>query len=272
LLIQRLGVQTWDIDIEAARRAGIPVCFMPIAACQFVAEHVILQILGLLRRVRELMRVSEDAQSWGTPPRRCNEDHFAYNWSKRLNLQSLMGKTIGILGFGEIGIELAWRLKAFGCTVLYQKRNRLPPPVEDQYGLRFATRDEIAGQCDIVVALLPIGPETDQELDAVFFSAMQPGALFVQSGGSGTVSETALAAAVGSRHLGGAAVDGFTWEPLQPDNPLIALARDHMCNLILTPHVAGGSITPSGALPPRTADYANIVAMLTGGELRYRLV
>ena len=99
---------------------------------------------------------------------------------------------------------------------------------------------------------------------------MKPGALFVHSGGSGTVDEQALAEALRSGHLGGAAVDGFTWEPAQPDNPLLALARDPFCNLILTPHVAAGAIALTGAL--RQGDYVNIVAMLAGAELRYRLV
>ena len=84
------------------------------------------------------------------------------------------------------------------------------------------------------------------------------------------MDELALAEALRSGHLGGAAVDGFTWEPVQPDNPLLALARDPLCNLILTPHVAAGAITLTGAL--RQGDYVNIVAMLAGGDLRYRLV
>ncbi len=268
-LIQRLGVQTWDIDLEAARAAGIPVCFLPVKTCQLVAEHVILQTLGLIKRVRELMKVSEDGEDWGAPPRRCDEDHFAYNWSGRQNIDGLMGKTVGILGFGEIGVELAWRLKGFDCRVLYQKRKRLPEKVEAEYGLTYASRDEVARESDVVVALMPFGPETEQRLNKDFFAAMRPGAMFVQSGGSGTVDEAALAGALTAGHLGGAAVDGFTWEPVQPDNPLLALARDPFCNLMLTPHVAAGAVTITGAL--RAPDYVNIRAVLSGGELRYRL-
>ncbi len=137
------------------RVAGIPVCYLPIDSCVLVAEHVMMQMLGLIKRVRELMKVSEDGDDWGQAPRRCDEDHFAYNWSRRQNIQGLMGKTVGILGFGEIGVELARRLKAFDCTVLYQKRKRLPPPVEAGYNLRYASQDEIAAASDVVVALLP---------------------------------------------------------------------------------------------------------------------
>lgn len=269
-LIQRLGVQTWDIDVEAARRAGIAVCYLPIQTCALVAEHVLLQMLGLVKRVRELMAVSAAADDGRLPPRRCDEDHFAYNWSRRENIGGLMGKTVGILGFGEIGVELANRLKNFDGKVLYQKRKRLPPQAEAQLNLRYAAaREDVAAQSDIVVALLPLGPETDQCLNAAFFRQMKPGALFIQSGGSGTVDETALAEALRSGHLGGAAVDGFTWEPVPPDNVLIALAQDPLRNLILTPHVAAGAIPGTGQL--RAGDYANLVAFLAGRELRYRL-
>lgn len=270
-LIQRLGIQTWDIDVDAARRAGIPVCYLPVQSCALVAEHVVLQILGLVKRVRELMAVSESADDGGLVPRRCDEDHFAYNWSRREHIGGLMGKTVGILGFGEIGVELANRLKGFDCNMLYQKRRRLPPQVEARLNLRYvASREEIAAQSDIVVALLPLGPKTDQCLNGRFFSQMKPGALIVHSGGSGTLDETALAEALRLGHLGGAAVDGFTWEPVPPDNALIALAQEPMCNLILTPHVAAGATPGTGKL--RAGDYANILALLEGRELRYRLV
>ena len=201
-LIQRLGIQTWDIDLEAARRAGIPVCCLPVATCQLVAEHVMLQALGLIKRVRELMKVSEDGGDWGQAPRRCDEDYFAYNWSRRQSIEGLMGKTVGILGFGEIGVELAQRLKAFDCPVLYQKRKRLPPEVEAQFNLRYASREEVASASDIVVGLMPFGPETEQGLDASFFAAMKPGAFFIQTGGSGTVDEVALAGGAALRPPG----------------------------------------------------------------------
>lgn len=270
-LIQRLGIQTWDIDVEAARRAGIPVCYLPIQTCALVAEHVVLQILGLVKRVRELMAVSESADDGGLPPHRCDEDHFAYNWSRRENIGGLMGKTVGILGFGEIGVELATRLKGFDCTVLYQKRKRLPLAAEAQLNLSYAaSREEIATHSDVVVALLPLGPETEQSLNAQFFGRMKPGALFIQSGGSGTVDEEALAEALRSGHLGGAAVDGFTWEPVPPNNALLPLARDPLRNLLLTPHVAAGAVPGTGKL--RAGDYVNIAALLAGRELRYQVV
>lgn len=269
-LIQRLGIQTWDIDLRAAQAAGIPVCCLPVLTCQLVAEHVFLQMLGMVKRVRELMKISEDGGDWGTPPRKCDEDHFAYNWSRREDIGGIMDKKVGILGFGEIGLELALRLKPFGATTLYNKRRPLPAAAEQQFSIQYASRDEVAATCDVVVALLPLLPGSEETLNADFFRCMKPGALFIQTGGSGTVDEIALADALRSGHLGGAAVDGFTWEPVQPHNPLLALARDPMVNLILTPHVAAGAIRLTGSI--RAGDYVNIEAMLRGGGLRHRLV
>ena len=112
-LIQRLGTQTWDIDLEAARRAGIPVCCMPVRTCILVAEHMLMLMLVLARRLRELASITDEAGDWGMPPRRCNENYFAFNWSGRTRVDSLLEATVGIVGFGEIATELARRLRPF---------------------------------------------------------------------------------------------------------------------------------------------------------------
>ncbi len=270
-LIQRLGAQTWDIDLEAARRAGIPVCYWPVWTCVLVAEHMVLQMLGLAKRVREVMAIAEDAGDWGQTPLRCDEDTFAHNWSSRKNMRSIWHSTVGILGFGEIGTELARRLKAFQCTVLYHKRHRLPPPAEAELGITYAAPEALVQHSDFVCSLLPYSPEADQSLGAAVFQAMKPGAMFVHSGAGAVVDEAALIAALRSGRLGGAALDTFTYEPLRPDDPLLELARDPMQNLILTPHVANGA-DAAGVRRSRSDEYTNVRALFAGGELQYRLV
>lgn len=269
-LIQRLGSQTWDIDLDAARRAGVPLCYLPVATCQMVAEHMTLQMLATAKRVRELMQVVVDADDWGVPPRRCTEDYFAYDWSHRENIRGLRQSTVGILGFGEIGVELARRLRAFDCAVLYNKRARLPAHAEAEFEITYATPDDLLGRSDFVCSLLPLFPETEQSVNAQFFATMKRGAIFVHCGAGAVVDETALIDALRSGHLAGAALDGYTYEPLRPDDPLLALARDPMQNLMLTPHIAAGTLTTTGH--PRAGDYTNIVAMLEGKPLTYRLV
>ncbi len=267
-LVQRLGIQTWDIDQAAARAAGVAVCSQPIQGCVMVAEHMLLQILGVLKRVREGMKVTADAADWGRAAHRTDEDHFAYNWSKRGEIGTLSGATVGILGFGEVGLELTMRLRGFDCRLLYNKRRRLPSHIEERYGLRFAVPDELAEQSDIVCSLLPYqGPK--EPLEAAFFARMKRGAYVVHCGSGAVVEEGALLAALRNGHLAGAALDTYTYEPLRPNDPLVELARDPTSNLILTPHVAGGGVTPGAR--GRVEDYDNIMAMLNGETLQHRV-
>jgi phosphoglycerate dehydrogenase-like enzyme len=267
-LIQRLGIQTWDIDLTAARAAGVAVCCLPIQGCVMVAEHMLLQILGVLKRVRESMKITAAADDWGITPHRSDEDHFSYNWSKRGGIGVLSGSVLGILGFGEIGLELAIRLHDFDCRLLYHKRNRLPAHVEKRYGLHYSTPDEIAAQSDVVCSLLPfqglVAP-----LNAAFFAQMKRGSYLVHCGSGAVVDEPAMISALRSGHLAGAALDTYTYEPLRPDDPLLEPARDPMSNLILTPHVAAGGITAERRA--RIQNYDNILAMLSGQPLQYQI-
>ena len=273
-LIQRLGSQTYDIDLQAARAAGVAVCAAPSLGCIMVAEHALMQILVLAKRARETMRIALSDEDFG-PPRRADEDTFAYNWSRYRGVTGLWGSAVGILGMGEIGLELARRLRPFGCAIRYTKRRRLPEAVERELGVTFASADEIAATCDVVCALLPFLPETEQSLSSRFFAAMQPGSLFVSCGGSGVVDEAALAAALRSGRLAGAALDTYTFEPIAADNPLRGLAlADPTANALLTPHIAGGTgpRDPQETVNPRSQDYANILAALAGAPLVGRLV
>ena len=102
-LIQRLGLQIHDIDLEAAQRAQIPVCRWPLAQSAMVAEHVVMQIMALLKRTREGAQiVAETSEQWG-PPRRCDADTFAIDWSQMTGVRQLQDCTVGIVGLGEIG-------------------------------------------------------------------------------------------------------------------------------------------------------------------------
>jgi phosphoglycerate dehydrogenase-like enzyme len=269
-LIQRLGTQTWDIDVEAARRASVPVCTMPVRTCILVAEHMVMLMLALARRLRELVRVTDEAGDWGLPPQRCNENYFAFNWSKRAEIKALYGSTVGLLGFGEIATELARRLRGFGCRVLYSKRRRLPPAHEASLGITFAARDELADASDFIGCLLPNLPELNQSVDAAFFARCRKGAVFVHCGAPGVVNELDLIAALASGRLGGAALDCFTYEPLRPDDPLLRLSRDPAANLVLTPHIAAGTVAASRE--ERLQDYSNLIACIHGQPLQHRLV
>lgn len=271
-LIQRLGSQTQDIDVEAAQACGIPVCYLPIRTCIMVAEHMMMQILALSKRVNEMREVMLSADNFGKEPTLCTEDVFAYNWSEREDIRGLWESTVGILGMGEIGFELARRLRNFGCKVLYNKRNPLPAHTERELDVHYASWDDLVSSSDFVCILLPFfAGQTEQSLNQEFFAKMKPGACFVSAGGSGIIDEKALATAIAAGRLYGAAVDNFTWEPIRNDCPLLEPARQPGANVILTPHTAAGTV-PTAQKDLRIQDYQNVVRLLNGQDLAFRLV
>jgi phosphoglycerate dehydrogenase-like enzyme len=266
-LIQRLGSQTWDIDLAAAQAAGIPVCYWPDLSTIHVAEHCLMMTLDLVKKMREMNRIMHQAQ-WDQPSQLCDEDTFAYNWTGRTGMGTLWEKTAGILGFGEIGRELAVMLKGLNCRVLYNKRRPMPSQAENELAITFVTPDELAQRSDFVYCLLPFIKDAAQSMNARFFAKMRPGSYFVFCGGSGMVNEVDLIAALRSGYLAGAALDTYTYEPLPKDSPLLAVQREEeSVNLVLTPHVAAGTL--SGG---RRSDFPNLVHLLAGEPLQYRVV
>ena len=267
-LILRLGSLWHDIDVQAAKAAGVAVCTWPTGGAIRVAEHCVMQMLALTKKLRETEAVALEASTrWGAS-RRTDEDTFAYNWSQREQVDGLWRKTVGILGFGEVGAELARRLAGWGCTVLYHKRQRLPPMVEAELGISYADPDTLAAQSTHVVNLLPYGEQTDGWLDAAFLGQMRDGACLVSCGSGSVIDEDALARAIRSGRLAGAALDTYEWEPIRADNPLLALAREG-ANVLLTPHVAAGAT--AARTQQRRDEFTNIMRHIEGQPLLYQI-
>ena len=270
-LIQRLGSQTHDIDLQAARALGIAVCSVPVAGVIRVAEHTILQMLALGKKLREVQAVALAAgREWGES-KRTDEDTFAYNWSGREGVGQLWRRSVGILGFGEIGIEVARRLSGWGCAILYHKRRRLPAETEEALGLTYVDSERLYAESDYLVNLLPYFASTDMLIDEGKLASMKAGAFLVSCGSGSVIDEAALATAVESGHLAGAALDTFEWEPIRARNPLIALAEAGY-NVLLTPHTAAGTADGRDVRELRGGDYANILAFLEGRPLQFRVV
>lgn len=267
-LILRLGSLTYDIDAEAAQEAGVAVCYWPVATVIRVAEHMILQMLALSKKLRETEAIALEASSeWGES-KRTDEDTFAYNWSGREDVEGLWERTIGIIGFGEIGAELARRFQGWGVELLYNKRRPLPASVEADLAITYAEVDELFSRSDYVANLLPYFPNTDLWIDETFFEQMKDGACIVSCGSGSVIDEADLATAIESGKLGGAALDTYEWEPIRADNPLIPLAKQGY-NVLLTPHIAAGATAAEAE--ERTRDYTNIVNHIEGKPLKFRV-
>ena len=120
-----------------------------------------------------------------------------------------------------------------------------------------------------MVLLLPHSAETAGIADATFLSRLRPGALLINAGASSLLDEEAVADAYRTGHLGGVATDGFAWEPVRPDNPLIDLASDRRANVVLTPHSAQAGLVID--VDVRRAEYTNLLAVIEGRPLLHRV-
>lgn len=262
-IIQRVGSLTYDIDLQAAAERGIPVCAQPMVGVIAVAEQVMMQMLMLLRAGMPLQQtVQMPPETFAPAARRTTEDVFSFNWSGTKRVGLLREKTVGILGFGEIAAELARLLQPWRTRTLYAKRQRYPESVERELAISYRAPDALIAESDIVVSLLPYSEEMDLWLNAARIATMKRGALLCHAGSGSVIDERAVADAIRSGQLGGAAFDTYEWEPLTVDNALLSLAREApTANIFLTPHI--GSCSDS-KLSGYGQFYANVVNALLG--------
>jgi phosphoglycerate dehydrogenase-like enzyme len=263
-LIVRLGSLPVGIDLDAVRSAHVRVSMQPVTGSIYVAEHVLMMTIAVIKRLARSFWLANTADHWQAA-RRTDEDTFAFNWLKLTDIGGLYGKRVAILGMGEIGVEFARRVAPFRpADVLYFKRTRYPETVERELGIRYAAMDECAQRADVIISLLPYAPETDLILNTTFFAQMPHRSYLVHAGSGSVIDESALIDGLNSGRLAGAALDTYEYEPLQADHPLVKLARDPSSNLLLTPHVAAASLPDT-----RADDYDEIIRFLRGEPLRY---
>jgi phosphoglycerate dehydrogenase-like enzyme len=188
-----------------------------------IAEHVMASLLALARRLPQTLR---DQQQHAWRPNDLTGE--ASPWL-------LAGRTIAIIGVGTLGQAIASRARAFGMHVMGVRRNPergVPEGFDDVVGP--ADRDRLLALADVVVMAAPLTSETTRLLDADAIARLKPGAVVINVARGQLIDEQALAAALASGHLGGAALDVFATEPLPADSPFWSLP-----NVIVTPHNSG---------------------------------
>jgi phosphoglycerate dehydrogenase-like enzyme len=244
-LIQHQGVGHDNIDLEAAREFEIPVAICPSGTSVGVAEHVILLILSLYRRLLEAdasMRRGEWLQ-----------------WELRPASFELAGKTVGLVGLGRIGREVATRLHGFSTMVLYHDAIRAHSEVECSLGVEFVPLAELLERSDIVSLHVPLTPETGRLIDAAALARMKRSGILINTARGALVDEPALIDALRTGTIAGTGLDVYTTEPLPAQSPLRTLP-----NVVLTPHIAAG--TADALKAKMDACFANIVAVSEGRE------
>ncbi|HLF79996.1 MAG TPA: NAD(P)-dependent oxidoreductase [Dehalococcoidia bacterium] len=234
--MQRIGLVRAKGDVTAAHNKGIPVSVTPHGVSDRVAQHAMALTLDVVKKITQShLHLQAGRNPDNLPEAEAGGPAIALNWTRTPDVGTLNDKTVGIIGFGEIGACFTRLLLPFNCRVLYYKRTRLEPDFERYFGIEYASLDEVLSRSDVLQAFLPISEETRKMLSAREFGRMKPGSLFVNVGRGNTLDENALVDALRNGPIAFAGLDVFSVEPLPMSNPLRSLD-----NVVLTPHSAGG--------------------------------
>ncbi len=234
--VQKYGTVLRGIDTAACAERGIAVVTMRRRANIACAEQAFALMLALAKKVAALNGVVtiERLAARGFGYRPFDRRHTANgNFGRIDGVRMLHEATLGIIGLGEIGREIALRASAFGMRVLYFQRTRLDAAEEAPLGVRYAPLDELLAESDMVIPQLPDSPATRNLIGAGELARMKSGALLVNVANAQVVDRAALVAALRSGHLGGFALDPLYEEPAREDDELLRLP-----NAILLPHLA----------------------------------
>jgi phosphoglycerate dehydrogenase-like enzyme len=235
--IQKFGTLTAGIDHAACAARGVTLRTQRRRTNIAVAEHAITLLLALSKRLDHTAgRVSDRRLiEGGFHPAPFDTRHTAgANWGRVSGLRTLYGATFGLLGFGEIGREMARLGRGLGMRVLVAQRTRLDPAEQTEWGIEQVPVNQLLEGSDAVSIHLP--GTTRDFIGATELKQMRPGALLINTARAAIVNREALIVALTTGHLGGAGFDVMYQEPTAPDDPILQIP-----NLLLTPHLAGGT-------------------------------
>jgi glyoxylate reductase/D-3-phosphoglycerate dehydrogenase len=217
-LVQLMSAGYDRFNLDGARAARLPVAVNGGANAIAVAEHAIMLMLSALKQVHALDASVRAGQWRGTTGR----------------VYELYESTVGIVGMGRIGQEVARRLAGWTTTLVYYDPLRLSAEREQQLGVRYVELDQLLRTADAVTIHVPLNARTRHLIDAESLSIMKPSAVLVNTARGGLVDEAALAEALRDGRILGAGLDVLSEEPPPADHPLLGLT-----NVVLTPHTAG---------------------------------
>jgi phosphoglycerate dehydrogenase-like enzyme len=244
-LVQQLGVGYDAVDRPAMAAAGVAVAYNPGVNREGVAEHTLMLMLALIKRLPLSERVTDAGR-------------FATGEVVRHGLDDLAGATVGLIGMGDIAREVAARLDAFGSRVVYHTRRPIPDGAAGARAVPLSLPELLAAS-DIVSLHVPATPETYHLIGDAELAAMRPGSYLINTARGGLVDEDALRRSIEAGHLAGAALDVLEHE-MDGRNPFADLPA-----VIVTPHTAGGSHRSLDGSISRSA--ANIRRFLAGEPL-----
>jgi phosphoglycerate dehydrogenase-like enzyme len=250
-LVQVTGAGLDRLDKDTLTKAGIPVCNVPGGSNSAVAEYALASASLLLRRF-----------AWADAE--IKRGNYAAFRARLIadNLAGIEGLLVGVIGLGTIGVAVAQAFAKAGCRVCYFDPAPQAHEAAKSVGARSMPLDELLRSGDVVTVHVPLLPATTGLIGARELGLMKKGAVLIQAARGGIVDEQALAEALRSGRLGGAAVDVYSTEPPNPDHPLLQLDGKAAHRLLLTPHIAG--VTRQSAAFLFRSAWHNVERVLSG--------
>jgi phosphoglycerate dehydrogenase-like enzyme len=242
-LIQHQGVGYDKTDVAAAAARGVPVALCPAGTSIGVAEHVFLLILALYKQLRTAETTLRGGQ-W-------------LQWELRPGSFEIAGKTVGLIGLGRIGREVAQRARAFAAHIAYYDVVRAALEVERSLDAHYQPLDELLASADILSLHLPLTPDTRHLISAPQLARMKRSAVLINTARGPLIDEAALVAALRAGVIAGAGLDVFEVEPLPAGHPLSELD-----NVVITPHISAG--TSDALVVKMKACFANMLRVARG--------
>jgi glyoxylate reductase len=242
-VVANMAVGYDNVDVDAATARGVPVTNTPGVLTETTADLAWALLMAAARRVVESDRFTREGR-WKT-------------WSPMLLLgQDIHHATLGIVGLGRIGAEVAKRGRGFDMRLLYASRSR-KPELEQALGLEHVSLDDLLRQSDFVSIHTPLTEETRGLIGARELALMKRTAILINSARGPIVDQRALTEALTARRIGGAALDVFEEEPIAPDDPLLKLD-----NVVVLPHIGSATTATRGKMARIAAE--NLLAALAG--------
>jgi phosphoglycerate dehydrogenase-like enzyme len=237
-LVVKMGRVYDHIDVDAVAGRGIRLGLVARKGPICVAELATTLVLALSKDlIREHRDVATGAyREKGLTPVATSQRVMAYRWMQPPTLHEVYGKTLGCVGFGEIGCETSIRARTLGMRVLYTRRKPLPRAIEERYGVEYRSLDALCDDSDYVSVAIPHTDQTQHLINTDRLRRIGPKGYLVNVARGGVVDETALIDALRNGVIAGAGLDVFVYEPLPADSPLCTLP-----NVILTGHIGGGT-------------------------------
>jgi phosphoglycerate dehydrogenase-like enzyme len=235
-VVLKHGVDTRNIDLDACAARGIPVLTLRRRVNIACAEQALAAMFALAKKLPQIAGLISDEQlrAAGYSPGRFDRSHTSNaGWSRVTGLRTLYGATLGLVGLGEIGRELALRCAACGMRQLYYQRRRLPEALEQQFQVEYAPLDRLLAESDWVSVQVPLNASTRGMFGRERLAQMKRGAVLIDIARAELIDREALLDALRSGHLGGLALDAQYEEPGRPDDELLGFD-----NVLLTPHTA----------------------------------